>query len=450
MKQDFKKGAASMYVVVIAALLFSVLTVSFIRIIVSESLRTANSELAQSAYDSALAGVEDAKTALMKYYNSCKDKTTPTSAPMNETNNGCDHINYYIENALNDSLTISGDDEECSTISNALRRNNESTSTDEVLLEQSTGAGSNTEQAYTCVTIADKLDDYSATLGDGDVTLRVVPLLSTGSAKDVKKIKIGWYDSENISYSNANRTLNSNSDPSSFRFYDITQTPPVISVQLIQTSDNFSLSEFEDSTNGSNPKTNRGTVFLAPVPGNNLTAIDRINKATGLPCASNNSDSNCQNAFVVSNNHEQTNYPILVSCKESSTAVYDADDNYACAASITLPDPKGGDRIDGTFFLVVSLPYGGPKTNFSIKMYDSSDNLLQFDGVQTMVDSTGRANDMFSRVEARLEMTDIYFPYAEFALQLSGGDGGGLNKNFYVTKNCWGNNCSDSAVINNP
>ena len=67
MKQDFKKGAASMYVVVIAALLFSVLTVSFIRIIVSESLRTANSELAQSAYDSALAGVEDAKTALMKY-----------------------------------------------------------------------------------------------------------------------------------------------------------------------------------------------------------------------------------------------------------------------------------------------------------------------------------------------------------------------------------------------
>ena len=37
MKQKFKKGATSIYVVVISTLLFSVITVSFIRIIISET-----------------------------------------------------------------------------------------------------------------------------------------------------------------------------------------------------------------------------------------------------------------------------------------------------------------------------------------------------------------------------------------------------------------------------
>ena len=61
-----KKGATSIYVVMIATLLFSIITVSFIRAIVSESHRTTDDELAQSAYDSALAGIEDTKTALKK------------------------------------------------------------------------------------------------------------------------------------------------------------------------------------------------------------------------------------------------------------------------------------------------------------------------------------------------------------------------------------------------
>ena len=55
----FKKGATSIYVVVLGTLLFSVITVSFIRIIINEVTKTTNDELAQSAYDSALAGVED-------------------------------------------------------------------------------------------------------------------------------------------------------------------------------------------------------------------------------------------------------------------------------------------------------------------------------------------------------------------------------------------------------
>ena len=68
-KSKFYQGAASIYVVVFTTLLLSVITISFICIILSESSQATSNELSQSAYDSALAGTEDAKVALMKYHD---------------------------------------------------------------------------------------------------------------------------------------------------------------------------------------------------------------------------------------------------------------------------------------------------------------------------------------------------------------------------------------------
>ena len=58
--QSTKKGVASFYVVIFATILFGVITLSFIRIILSESGQSSNDDLSQSAYDSALVGVEHA------------------------------------------------------------------------------------------------------------------------------------------------------------------------------------------------------------------------------------------------------------------------------------------------------------------------------------------------------------------------------------------------------
>ena len=143
MKPAFRKGAASMYVVVIAALLFGVITIGFIRLIISESLRTTNNELAQSAYNSAIAGIEDAKTALMMYYGECQTASLADSS--------CNAVKTYIGRALNpgdgaDALT---QEEECRTVEQALHRDTSSDNNHEVKIEQSTGAGSNTDQAYT-------------------------------------------------------------------------------------------------------------------------------------------------------------------------------------------------------------------------------------------------------------------------------------------------------------
>ena len=65
-RKKFKEGAASFYIVAISTLILVIVAASFAAVIISEVTRTSNDDLAQSAYDAALAGVEDAKLA---YYN---------------------------------------------------------------------------------------------------------------------------------------------------------------------------------------------------------------------------------------------------------------------------------------------------------------------------------------------------------------------------------------------
>ena len=66
-KFGFKKGAASFYIVAFSTLLLVIIATSFALVITSEIARTSNDDLSQSAYDSALAGVEDAKVAFSNY-----------------------------------------------------------------------------------------------------------------------------------------------------------------------------------------------------------------------------------------------------------------------------------------------------------------------------------------------------------------------------------------------
>jgi hypothetical protein len=60
------------------------------------------------------------------------------------------------------------------------------------------------------------------------------------------------------------------------------------------------------------------------------------------------------------------------------------------------------------------------KASFQVEMLNSGGAIIPFDGVQPKVDSTGRANDSFRRVESRIEFVDPNFPVPEGLPQLPG------------------------------
>ncbi len=422
-KSSFKKGATSIYVVVISTLLFSVITVSFIRIVINETNNTINDELAQSAYDSALAGVEDSKVALKQYYECVEAGGISVSQK-------CKTVIESLEAGF-------GDTDKCDSVSKALGRI--TVDKDEVLIKEDDDATAGTVddqrkhiiQAYTCVTIDNTPSDFLTVLG-GNHTIRVIPL-KTQDPDSITGIRIRWHkddDSNSTKYSY---------DDDGQKFgplgNGLAPTPPTLSAQIIQTAQKFTFAQFDNSDGNS---TNRGTVILVPSKKTTGT-INHIPAST----------------LVASNNHSyertDSNTPQVIRCENASLS-----DQYACVASIEMPTPiaTNGDqsRNQDTFFLVLSLPYGEPSTTVSIQLCtdgassssprgdcrnaDGSESTADFQDVQIAVDSTGRANDMLTRVEARVEFIDTEFPYPEFALQASSNEDDAIKKDFYVTQNC--------------
>ena len=433
-KVKFKSGATSIYVVVIATLLFSVITVSFIRIIVNEANRTTSDELAQSAYDSALAGVEDAKVALKKYYD---------CSSAGDTDEECKAIRTYFEDSVKASHG-EGDhaDDPCQVdaVPKILGRYDSAGvgSAGEVLIQEfDSNTNEDVVQAYTCILLNNILPDYRSELSS-NVTTRVIPL-RTDDVTKITGIQIAWYDEKDgdsgNSYNFSNAKGNFNSLSSSI------PTPPTISAQIIQTAGTYTLADLDTSVDG---KTDRGTVFLVP------------EKATTLPSYKDTHVSS--DTLVKSNDHVTRNDPIGIPCTHSGV-IEGLSDEFACVASISLPAPVGAsldgsnhpsERNDKTFFLVLSLPYGTPNTRFSVKLCTDTEGYCtetaDFKDAQISIDSTGRANDMYSRVEARVEFNDIYFPFPEFAIQATGTGDAAVNKSFYVTKDCWWTSGTDGSI----
>ena len=77
-----KKGATSLIVTMFFTLLAGILVLSFVSIMLSNINESTNYNLSQSAYDAALAGIEDAKIMLLEY-NNCMARNDTTSGRSN-------------------------------------------------------------------------------------------------------------------------------------------------------------------------------------------------------------------------------------------------------------------------------------------------------------------------------------------------------------------------------
>lgn len=212
------KAAVSLFVVVFATLLITVVTVSFARLMVKSQQQATTTDLSQSAYDSALAGVEDAKRALIEHSRSANLDTTNWATTCNESLSG-----------LGDLIESGGE------------------------IDITTGGNNNKlDQAYTCVKIRLNTADYLGSLSKDESKL--IPLSSTGP---FSKVKIQWFN--NSDTNSIDLISPSGVTPLRTPGNWAVNVPPILRAQLIQFGDSFTLSSFDSDSSG-----NAETLFLYP------------------------------------------------------------------------------------------------------------------------------------------------------------------------------------------
>lgn len=373
-----ESGAVSLFVVIFATLLITIVTVSFLRLMIHDQQQANAQDLSQSAYDSAQAGVEDAKRALLRLESACADsqaqcaslKATALST-WNECNVG-----------LKDVVVVSGD---------------------EVKVQQTTGDAS-LDQAYSCVKINLQTNDYLGALNENESKL--IPIVG---AKTTDTIEINWYSKDDLTVATGD-TYDVDLLPATSPLPLFSQKnwpdnrPSVMRVQLMQFGSNgFSLSDFDNTVNG---ESNANTVFLYPTGVKGKVVSDQ-------PLSMRFVDQDLRRSAA-------TGQPTGVSCSGNISG-----GGYACRQRIVLPTPIGGG--DRTAYIRLTPLYNA--AHFSVVLRDASGAIVPFDSVQPSVDSTGRANDYFRRVQTRVELVDSTYPYPDYAVSVSGD----FCKDFSVT-----------------
>jgi Tfp pilus assembly protein PilX len=381
-------GAVSIFVVIFAMLLLTVVTTSFLRLMVSDQQRAINTDLSQSAYDSAQAGVEDAKRALIWYQERC-------AANPSECGEGGDITEALSSTNCNTGLRYAG-------VVSGL-----SDDTSEVLVQQSTSADvdATLNQAYTCTTMQLITNDVV-----GSIPVGGSKILALRGVDAFTQVRVSWFSPENLESPSETVVLPTEASQSILPSNDswLRNRPPVLRTQLMQVGPEFTLANFDaTSGEGADKQSNTNTLFLYPVraSGGNTTAsfTGRDNRKTTTDV----------NTYPTADSPNNSPLPTL--CQPDISA-----GQYSCSITLTLPNPIGaGDR---TAFLRLSAFYN--ETNFRVQLMGT-----RFNAVQPIVDSTGRANDVFRRVESRVELYDSDFPYPDAAVDVSGD----FCKDFSVT-----------------
>jgi len=352
-----------------------VVTLSFIKLMLSDQSQATTNDLSQSAYNSALSGVEDGKRLLL-LQQSCNGATPPPLAT-------CAAANTAI---------AAGN---CDTIAAGL----------------ATGAGSESvvgtaalDQAYTCVKITADTLSYEKLLPMGQS--QVIPLTSVSPFDSVI---ISWFSQDDMS-SGATVNFPTADTTTPLPPADVwpVNAPPIVRAQFMQTGDSFKLADL-DAARGAN------ATFLYPLKnsGFNTTTVPMPDISTSTRRIAPPSG------------------PAGVSC----TAAFVA--KYACSVKIGYSSAAGGFASRNAFLRLNAL-YSD--THYSVQLFQGAVPVA-FNGVQPVIDVTGRANNMFRRVLARVELSGS-FVYPEAAVDMKND----LCKNFSVTDTSYTPNTCDPTV----
>ena len=368
-----ERGAVSIFLVIFFALLIGVITISFIGIVIRDTNQSTNNDLSRSAYDSAEGGIEDAKRAIALYANDCNANGQPHCDAMYNKYFSADNCTAFmgIVSVLHPGVTP-----------------------DKNGVPVQEGSATNAfNQAYTCVNVTTDTVDYVN--NESPYQSDVIPLKSTAQ---VDGVTLNWFthadagSDDNAAFTprdtcsvTAGASTCALPNEGGWDAGGRKYTPSLLRVQLISYNANGIINE-DDLKNNSH------TVFLYPSASGVRTAdFDTINKTPA----------NGDNAPPI----------IPVQCG--------GNDQFACSVTLGL-----GTNIGKTSFLRITPVYKA--TTFQVKLTGAGNPL--FDGVQPIVDSTGRANDLFRRVQARVRLQNQVL-YPEYAVDVDNS----LCKDFSVS-----------------
>lgn len=384
----FYSGAVSLFVVIFAMLVIMVVTLGFLRLMAADQMQASDSDLSQSAYDSALAGVEDAKRALLSYQRACASDSTscaPRKAQLSST-----QCNAALQNVVATSV--------------------QNGRIAEVPVQRSTGSTADRalNQAYTCVIISPNTSEYIGSASADES--KIIPLTGVSS---FNTIRISWFSLEDMTGETGNVNRPS-AVPSNLKLLRQARwpdnRPSVLRAQLMQFGSSFRLTDFDAETTSG--QSNANTVFMYPT-----SLVDT--SATSLSDA----DGRRVGGAEFPTPAVAGGAPHAASCRANVS-----DGGYACTATFSLPNPVGGGSRTAYLRLVPFYT----ATHFQVELLNGT-TVVDFDGVQPKIDSTGRANDLYRRIEARVDLGSVDFPFPEAAVDVSGN----FCKDFTVTPDAY-------------
>ena len=342
-----KPGSVSMFAVIFFILLSFVLLAGFFRVTNQDLSQTFNRNLSQSAYDSALTGVEDAKRILTKYYSDCSETDSGAS---------CTTLRSAIDLPINNPSANS-----CNKAPSLL--NDRTANTDEVLIKKDENSDYN--QAYTCVKIERNTEDYLGTLVSD--SSKMIPLIGVSA---FNKVRLEWFSAKDLGSLTISRPTYPNLlSTDSYK----NEYPPVLIARLIQSPSSFKSDDLE------NRFRNYSKLTFYP-----------STKTVGSP------DFSTTNQYLANE----------VKCQSLDGTV-----EYSCSVDIKIPDISRE-------IALLQLKSVYSNTDFRVILLNDS-TTVNFKQVQTKVDSTGRAGDIYRRVETRLE-TVFNEAYPDSAVEVSG------------------------------
>ena len=378
---DRESGQASMVTVAMFMMLFAAIAVSFTFVVISASRQALNDSLQSSAKIAAESGVEDAKRLIVYCYNKRSGGSYTTSDAQQLCPKVIGKLSTELEGMGCDEILKPMHD--IGTVSEVEQEGNNRGY--RVKVGNNGGGDNENNEYYQCLKIATKTDNYQGMVNNLGksiiVPLRVVD--GNNNAAVIDKLEIEWH---------RNVAGNDGDNPAEMHGAEGTGLPPattwssynrpaVLRVERVGVPNkvNFTLDQLADSDTA-------------------LTLRPSVNKKVGnyrLGDYKPQYPSPLGRDGIAPNNQYGGKAPIVeVTCTDGGGS----NKEYACK---TIFNQESLHTNKKDYYLRINAIYRS--THFKITAKDQNGNKLYFDGVQPLVDVTGRSSDSFSRIQARLK-----------------------------------------------